>query len=41
MLNVREMMKMERSGVRKKRIRHTVEQVWRVSPDVFHGPRGF
>ena len=29
MLGVREMMRMG----------HAVEQVWRVSPDVFHGPR--
>lgn len=39
MLSVREMREMGRSGVRDKHIQHTVEQVWRVSPDVFHGPR--
>lgn len=36
---VREMMKMGCSGVRHHHIQHTVEQVWRVSPDAFRGLR--
>jgi len=38
-LSVRKMMKMGHSRVRNKHIQHTVEQVWRVSPDAVSWPQ--